>query len=158
MEHIRPADRAIEPTPRWVGVAMTLLGLAAVAGVVLWVAEPGSGGAAELSILRPADGAEVTGPVELVFQTDAPLELGPRGWMADDLHLHASLDERDLMPAAADIEPVGTGRFRWLLPAPGPGAHVLRLYWSDLSHRALDAGASAPVTVQVPGAAPEPGG
>lgn len=129
---------------------MAVLAVAAVAGVALWLFDtPTTGEAAPLTILRPAEGAEVRGSVEVIFETDAPLRLTQRGWVADDLHLHASFDGAELMPAAADIESVGSRRFRWTLPAPAPGERTLRLYWSDLSHEALEEGASAPVRVQV---------
>lgn len=113
-------------------------------GVWLWVAEPGGskGDARPLTVLRPADGATVPDSVELIFQTDAPLRNSPMGWMAGSLHLHAVIDGREIMPAAADIREIGTGRYRWTLPPLGEGDHVLRLYWAGLDHRAVPEGAS----------------
>ncbi|HUH13172.1 MAG TPA: hypothetical protein VMK65_08685 [Longimicrobiales bacterium] len=140
-------DVVIEPTPRWLRAAMLLVAVAALAGVLLWLVEEPAD-AQEIVLLRPAEGTEVGGPVELIFETPAPLTLGPRGWMAGEAHLHASVDGRELMPAAADIESVGAQRFRWVIPALAPGERTLRLYWSDMSHRPLDEGASREVRVR----------
>lgn len=140
----------VEPTPRWIGAAIVLLAVAAVAGVALWIfGSAGAGDGAPITVLRPAEGAEVSDPVEVIFATEAPLRLTPRGWMAGDLHLHASFGGLELMPGAADIEAVGTGRFRWLLPARDPGPDTLRLYWSDQSHRPVVEGGSPAVPVEV---------
>lgn len=140
-------DLVIERTPAWLRAAMLLLAAAAAAGVLLWLTDAPAD-AHEIVLLRPAQGAEVSGPVELIFETPAPLTLGPRGWMAGEHHLHASVDGRELMPGAAEVESVGAQRFRWVIPPLEPGERTLRLYWSDPSHRPLSEGASQEVRVR----------
>jgi hypothetical protein len=47
------------------------------------------------------------------------------------------------MPAAADIELVGNpSRYRWTLGVLPPGEHTVRVGWSDVRHREVEAGSS----------------
>lgn len=100
----------------------------------------GQGGGADdldsvpgLSVIRPQSGDTVANPVAVEFTTPAALELGPAGWVARDLHLHIMVDGRELMPAAADIEPAGAG-FVWILPPLEPGDRRLYLTWAGRHH------------------------
>lgn len=102
-----------------------------------------------LELLEPADGATVTQPFDLVFDAGAALRPGAGGWEAGGRHLHLGLDGGELMPAAAEIRPAGGTRYAWTLSGLAPGAHTLRLFWSDAAHRPLAEGASRTVTVTV---------
>lgn len=90
-------------------------------------------GVPELSIRSPQPGDTLTNPVTVEFVTPAPLELGPAGWVARDMHLHIMVDDVELMPAAADIQPAGAG-FVWTLPQLEPGTHRLYLTWAGRHH------------------------
>jgi len=85
-----------------------------------------------LRILAPTDSA--ANPVVLRFRTDAPLELHPgMGWMADELHLHAMVDDVEIMPAAADLRAAGDA-WEWQLPPLEPGTHRIYLTWAGRHH------------------------
>jgi hypothetical protein len=100
-----------------------------------------------LHILAPASGDVVTNPVTVRFATPADLRLVSSGWTAGDLHLHLMLDDRELMPAAADIVAADTA-FSWRLPPVPPGAHRLYLTWAGRHHGNL-MGQSDTITLHV---------
>ncbi|HEX6309734.1 MAG TPA: hypothetical protein VFZ69_16275 [Longimicrobiales bacterium] len=101
-----------------------------------------------LEIVRPATGDSVANPVSLEFRTPAPLHLDDAmGWAADDLHLHAMVGDREVMPAAADIQPRGDG-FLWRLPMLEPGTHRIHLTWAGRHHGNLR-GPADTITVHV---------
>ena len=101
-----------------------------------------------ISIVEPAQGDTIADSPLLVFRTDAPLELHPgMGWMAGDLHLHAMVGEREIMPAAADIQ-ARDSLWTWQLPVLGPGTHRLHLTWAGRHHGNLR-GRTDTVTVHV---------
>ncbi|HSJ15072.1 MAG TPA: hypothetical protein VK939_11695 [Longimicrobiales bacterium] len=93
-------------------------------------------GLPDLLLVAPARGDTVSGELYVRFQTSAPLALGRMGWAAGDLHPHLLLDGRELMAAAADIEPTPDG-FIWRLPTPEPGEHTLLLTWAGTHHGTL---------------------
>lgn len=87
-----------------------------------------------IGIVQPASGDSIEDSPALVFHTTAPLELNPdMGWMARDLHLHAMVDDREIMPAAADIA-VRDSLWTWRLPVLGPGTHRIHLTWAARHH------------------------
>jgi hypothetical protein len=91
----------------------------------------------QLSILAPAaaDTLAAGAPLTVQFHTDAPLELGPMGWAARDLHPHILLDGVEHMAAAADITALAdSNTYRWALPVPQPGPHTLLLTWAGSHH------------------------
>lgn len=90
-----------------------------------------------VELREPQPDGVVAGPVELVFQSSRPLSPQPGGWGADGLHLHASLDGREIMPGTADIRRGDGNLYRWTLPSISPGRHAVSLFWSDASHRPL---------------------
>lgn len=104
---------------------------------------------AQITIVEPADSAQVAAPLEITFTTTAPLRLMPSGWQAGPLHLHAVIDGAEVMPGALDIRAQGEGRFRWRIKAVAAGAHVVRLVWARADHRAIPEGASQEVAVVV---------
>lgn len=127
---------------------------AVVLGLGFWVAgrDPISPGAPEvwsLVIYNPESGAVVDHPLTLMIETRAPLELGAQGWVAGRLHPHVLVNGVELMPAAADIEALGDGRYRWRLPTVSRGTHQVQVVWSGPDHAQIPEGASAPITVEV---------
>ncbi len=99
-----------------------------------------------LTLLSPAVDDTVETPVPLRFTAGDRLELGGMGWASGDLHLHAYVDGREIMPAAADIEALQDGTFRWTLPVE-PGTRTIQLRWAGMSHGAIEAGASDAIRV-----------
>jgi hypothetical protein len=106
-------------------------------------------GPPELHILEPGESDVVGRPVLLRFRTTAPLEIGRGGWGAGPFHVHVHVDDREIMPGADDIVPLGNAEYRWTLSHIEPGTRTLRLTWSDAAHRVLTEGASAPLRITV---------
>ncbi len=112
-------------------------------------AAPTAEAPAGLRILAPQSGDSTAGPtLRLVFRTDAPLELTPRGWLAGSWHVHAMVDGQPTMAAAPDIQALGGNRFAWSLTLSA-GDHEVQLRWADLRHTMVAAGASAAVRIHV---------
>lgn len=131
--------------PSLVGVVGVIGAIMVVFGLVraLVPAPEAEMAGAQLMIDAPATGDTVAaGPLVVRFQAGAGLRLEPNGWQADGLHLHAYLDGREHMPAAADITPAGPGTFEWRLPPLEPGEHTLSLAWSESMHSPVTEGAS----------------
>jgi hypothetical protein len=105
--------------------------------------------APQLTIVEPADGQILAGRLQVVFTVTEPLRAGPAGWGVDSLHIHASVNGREFMPASADVQRVDASHFRWVLPRVAPGPVRLRLYWSGPDHRPLAAGASETIGVTI---------
>src|SRR5690606_29685375 len=113
------------------------------------VDEGAAGGPAPLVLLSPANGAAVTGPMELVFSVSGPvLEPEASGWSAAGFHVHAEIDGVERMPATADIRRSGD-RYTWTLAEPLTGEVTVRMVWSDARHRPVAEGASEAVTVTI---------
>lgn len=104
-------------------------------------------GVPALRVQAPAPGDTVENPVRVLFTTPAPLELGPMGWAASDLHLHIMVDGTEHMPAAGDIESAD-GTFTWTLPPLDPGDRTFHLTWAGRHHGNLR-GVTDTVTVTV---------
>jgi hypothetical protein len=104
--------------------------------------------APSLVLVSPSTGDTVASPLRLRFTAGDRLALGPMGWASDDLHLHAYVDGREIMPAAADIVAADDGAFEWTLRLE-PGVRRLRLQWAAMDHGALTAGRSTEITVVV---------
>lgn len=125
-------------TPAIIGFLIAgavILGLGFLASV--WQSdEPVAAAAPPLHIVAPVHGDTVSNPVTIRFHTPADLQLRPSGWTAGDLHLHVMADDREIMPAAADISPTGT-QFDWQLPPLEPGTRRLYLTWAGRDHRNL---------------------
>ena len=164
-----PHTRGEPDSPRSARVLDGVLGLIGgvmillAVGVLLWGGEPDGGAAAEtgtappITLIEPAGNVIAAGPVPVVFEVPVRLRQGPSGWHAESLHLHARVDEIEIMPAADEIQPLGGDRYRWMLSLP-PGQHTLRLSWSDPNHAPLPDGASAARTVTVSQTAAPPAG
>ncbi len=152
-----PAGEAKEDAPRVADRVYGAVGVLAVLLALFFLVRggPRDTGAApaanvpRLTILAPAAGAELAQPVVVEFDAGAALRLEPAGWGAGGRHVHIRAGERELMAGGTDVAPLGGTRYRWTLPALPPGEHVLRMTWSDERHRAMEAGASAPVRVRV---------
>lgn len=102
-----------------------------------------------IELLHPLPGASVAGPLAVLFRLDGELVRQPSGWGVDGLHLHLQLDALELMPAAADVEAVPGGAFRWTVGRLEPGPHDVRLFWSDAAHRPVEGGESRTVEIEV---------
>ncbi|MBV9775141.1 MAG: hypothetical protein JO040_14405 [Gemmatimonadetes bacterium] len=110
-----------------------------------------SGGVAApptLVIVSPTDGATVSGAFPVVFRSGGELRQTPAGWtLAGRYHLHAGVDETELMAGPRDVQPLGNGRYRWTVPALPAGGHRLVLRWAGPSHAPLRTGESEPVVI-----------
>jgi hypothetical protein len=104
-----------------------------------------------LTLVTPAAGEAVDRPLVLVFDVSPTrLRIGPGGWGVGTLHIHAWIDEREFMPAAADIEYIGSpARYRWVIDGVEPGERTARVGWSDAQHRPVAAGMSDTVRFTV---------
>ncbi|HYW05751.1 MAG TPA: hypothetical protein VE913_02280 [Longimicrobium sp.] len=102
-----------------------------------------------LTLVEPRDGAEVSGPLAVVFDAGVALEAGPMGPHSDGRHVHLRVAGTELMAGTADVKPAGGTRYRWTVPTLPAGEHTLQLLWSDAAHKPLRAGASARVAVRV---------
>lgn len=125
-------------TPAIIGFLIAgavILGLGFLASL-RQAAEPITTVAPPLYIVAPGHGDTVANPVTIRFRTSADLQLGRAGWTAGDLHLHAMADDREIMPAAADITLAGP-QFTWRLPPLEPGTRRLYLTWAGRDHRNL---------------------
>lgn len=132
------------------GLGILMVAAGVIVGMVqaLRVGPVPVGGAPPLAILAPAPGDTVEAPVGLQFSAGSRLVLGPTGWTSDDLHLHAYIDGREVMPAAADITPLDDGTFRWSLPVTA-GERRIQLRWAAMDHGTIEQGASAAVPLVV---------
>lgn len=137
---------------------LSILGGAMVVGAVVLLLVGGEGdtgavagvdAAPTLQIVSPSEGDSIRGPLTVVFRVPGEMEMQPGGWGIGDRHLHLELDGVELMPAAADIERLGEGEYRWTVGMPTTGSHTLRLLWSGLDHRPIEETATAPVRVEV---------
>ena len=135
-----------------------LLGAAGVGMVLLAIVLLLRGGAEEgaplagppsVALLAPAAGAVLDGPLALEFTIQQELQRQPAGWGVGGYHLHLQLDGLELMPGAADVQPIGSGTYRWTVGALETGPHRLQLYWSDARHVRVEGGESEVVEVEV---------
>jgi hypothetical protein len=103
----------------------------------MWRGESESDRAAPaLELLAPTTSDTVENPVVIRFRTPADLRLERRGWVAGDLHVHAMVDDREIMPAAADIT-AEAGAYAWRLPPLEPGTYRIHLTWAARDHANL---------------------
>lgn len=102
-----------------------------------------------VTLLAPADGAVVPDPVPLVFRTTADLSPQPGGWGAGDLHLHAEVDGREVMPGGGDIVRLEGERYKWSLALGASGSYAIRLLWAGPDHRPMPATASPSLRVRI---------
>lgn len=128
---------------------------AIVLAVVFFVAGERDAGAdvappPRITVVEPRSGAMVTGPFAIVFETPARMARDSTGWVAEGrYHLHAMVGGTELMAGAADVQPLGGGRYRWSVPGLPPGEHRMRLQWAGPDHRTLREGGSAPFVLLV---------
>jgi hypothetical protein len=97
----------------------------------------------------PAEGAGLAQPLTLTFDAGEPLDtLGSARGGA--LHVHVRVGGLELMTGpGSTVAPVRGTVYRWTLPPLPPGEQTFRLFWSDAAHRAIEAGASAPLTLRL---------
>jgi hypothetical protein len=88
----------------------------------------------QLTLVEPSDGAEISGPLTLVFEPGTSIRPGPAGWESGPLHLHVFLNDQDLMPARNDIRPLEDGRYVWDLPRLQPGEYEIQVVWALDTH------------------------
>lgn len=131
------------------GMVLAALVLLVAGGESDTGARPETFATPRLEMVQPREGDVIEGPLPVVFRVDGEMEIGPGGWGVGTHHLHLELDGVELMPAAADIERLGEGEYRWVLRTPAPGPHTLRLLWSGMDHRPLPGTATPPVRVEV---------
>ena len=105
-----------------------------------------------LRILSPANGAKVSSPLIVVFQTPADLSKMTMGaHMVEETapHLHIDLDKRITMPTMKRLTKVGAKRYRFNLGRANPGQHTIRVYWADAKvHKPMGPVQTITVTVK----------
>jgi hypothetical protein len=101
-----------------------------------------------VTMVQPQAGAELSGPVHIVFDLPGEMERMPSGWGVGDLHIHLDVNGREFMPSARDIERLPNGMYRWTLAGLPAGEHELRLFWAGRDHQPLTQGASSPIRVR----------
>ncbi len=102
-----------------------------------------------LTIVVPANGATVIGPVIIVFQTPADLSKMTIGSRAKGTaHIQIELDKRVNMPTIRQLTKVGTDRYQFNLGRAKPGKHTIRLYWADNQRRHLGSTQVVSITVK----------
>lgn len=133
-----------------IGVGMILLALVVlVRGGASDGDVPAASQPATLTLLAPADGATVPNPLELELRVPARLRAGPMGWEADGFHLHAAIDDRELMAAPGQVQPLGGDRYRWTIPGVPAGRRRVRLFWSGADHAEVVGTSSAVAEIEV---------
>lgn len=105
--------------------------------------------APQLLLVEPGTSDTIAADAPLVFRSARELRLAPAGWGVDSLHVHASINGRDVMPAGPDITRGADGTYVWRLRRLPDGPVRLRLYWSGPDHRPIGAGASEEIGVFV---------
>ena len=101
-----------------------------------------------LTVTDPRPGATLDQPVVVTF--NARTELRPDGSNARATrHVHARIGATELMPGPTDVLPVSGTTYRWTLPRLPSGPAVLRLYWSDATHRPIPGAESDSVDVVI---------
>jgi hypothetical protein len=93
--------------------------------------------APQVMVLSPADGDVVPAPITVRFTSSRPLTPAVGGWGDGRYHIHAVINGREYMPAAADIEGTPDGSYIWRIAADAKGAATLSLVWADRAHRRL---------------------
>ncbi len=121
-----------------------------------------------LRLVSPKNGATITNPVTVVFETPADLSkmtMGAPGGKATHgaqtakhgqgmevmpmVHLHIDLDRRVTMPTMKHLTMVGPNRYKLVLGNTSPGRHTIRLYWGDnKTHRPVGRIVQVSVTVK----------
>jgi hypothetical protein len=135
-----PATTPVRIAPVIIGILLTIILLAGLAYISnLRRNSPSS--APALTIISPAQGAQIDSPLVLRFTSAQPIALRASGWGAGQYHLHAHVNSVEHMPAATDITRQGS-EYTWAIPAAPRGPLTIRLGWADLQHRAIVSGAS----------------
>lgn len=105
-----------------------------------------------LRILSPGNGAKVSNPVVVVFETPADLTKMTMGThMIEETapHLHIDLDRRVTMPTMKQLTKVGANRYRFNFGRVKPGRHTIRVYWADAkAHKPMSPVQAVTVTGQ----------
>ncbi len=104
-----------------------------------------------LRLVSPGDGDIVQAPLTLTFLSEVPLTPGPGGWGTGEYHVHAMIDNVEVMAGPSDVVRGTDGHYRWTIPAAGPGKKSIRLFWSDANHVPVVGEAQAAISVRVVG-------
>ena len=132
-------------TPAVIGIA---LAGALILVLGFWTARrPVRVGHPQVDLLQPGRDTTVSGPLTLVFRSSQRLAMLPTGWGTGRHHVHVLANGVELMPAAADIRPLGNDRYAWVL-AGLPDSAQLQLVWALPNHTRQAAGASRSVLVR----------
>ncbi len=115
---------------------------------------PGSmaGDLPPLKIIAPADGATISSPLSIVFET--PADLSTMTMSKDSMamkmpHLHVAIDKRMDMPAMNRIVRLSANRYRYHLGNAAAGPHTIRVYWAEAkTHKPMGMVQAIAITVQ----------
>lgn len=150
---MRPANEE-KPMKHAILAAVAILGLVASPGAASDDMRSPSPIGATASILSPADGAEIEGPVTVIFSLDG-MGIAPAGVEKANTGHHHLLINRDLPtldePLATDDTLIhfGGGQTQAILDL-APGSYSLRLVLGDHNHIPHDPPViSQPVTIRV---------
>jgi hypothetical protein len=105
------------------------------------VSKPAEQGAfPSLRILSPKPNEKLGRVITVEFETPADLAKMTMGAGMVGVHLHLDLDGAVMMPASSDLTRTAKDRYRYTFDLPvKPGAHTVKVYWSDGRHQAVEA-------------------
>lgn len=128
---------------RWLGVAGALFALSLVAAACS-SAGASTGGDLSLKIASPSDGATVSEPFKVTFDSSVPLGQPTTG----DHHVHLCFDEGSCDELSQSVIAYGNSV---MVSDLSPGMHTIEASLRNADHS--DAGVSATVSVNVSGGA-----
>lgn len=92
-----------------------------------------------ITIITPVEGAKVRPNIAVEFETVADLSKMTMAAHGVSTHLHVDIDGTSLMPSMSQLARVGKQRYRYVFDLPASkGKHVIKVYWSDAQHRAIE--------------------
>jgi hypothetical protein len=104
------------------------------------VSRPAEKGAfPSLRILSPKPNDKLGRVITVEFETPADLAKMTMGAGMVGVHLHLDLDGAVLMPLGKELTRTAKDRYRYTFDLPvKPGAHVVKVYWSDGRHQTIE--------------------
>ena len=97
----------------------------------------------KLIIESPKMSEVLDSPLVVRFSASPALQLRSTGWGIGGLHLHAWLNDQQIMPAADEIKEVGDRTYEWQMRSITRARAIhLHLGWADMAHKPVPEGNS----------------